>query len=67
MGLHIFVRGFAGLTNEGVYKTSNSSAEFITIQARGRGEGFNQMHPCTWVYDAYKPQFMIIFIWHHYE
>ena len=37
MGLHIFVRGFAGLTNEGVYKTSNSSAEFTTIQARGRG------------------------------
>ena len=37
MGLHIFVRGFAGLTNVGAYKTSNSSAEFITIQARGGG------------------------------
>ena len=45
MGLHIFVRGFAGLTNEGAYKRSNSSAEFITIQARGRGGGgYNQMH-----------------------
>ena len=31
-------------------------------QEEGGGGGVNQMHPCTWVYDAYKPQFMIIFI-----